>query len=138
MYFQKYHFNIYEFGFIGKLIKSFVRKCKNLNVVKSRRDVPFVVFGHISCPDSNFYSNHRVPLSATIIISFQVHMPKAVFFTSSMSQCTDLIKTWEDIEKFKMKLDKKTPIFVNIESDGQSNLWDYIVLCRKIFLNIFF
>ena len=31
----------------GKLIKSSVRKCKNINVVKSKQDVPFVVLGHI-------------------------------------------------------------------------------------------
>ena len=41
-----YHFNIYEFGIIGKLIKSSVSKCKKSNFVKSRQDVPFVVLGH--------------------------------------------------------------------------------------------
>ena len=35
MNFRKCHFNIYEFGFIGKL-QSYVRKCKNLNFLKSR------------------------------------------------------------------------------------------------------
>ena len=38
---QKYHFNFYKFGIIGKLVKFSVRECKN------RQDVPFVVFGHI-------------------------------------------------------------------------------------------
>ena len=38
-----YHFTFYEFGIIGKLVKSPV---KNLNFLKSRQDVPFVVLGH--------------------------------------------------------------------------------------------
>ena len=46
--FLKCH-NIYEFGIIGKLIKSSVWKCKNLNFGKSRQDVPFVVLGHTLC-----------------------------------------------------------------------------------------
>ena len=37
----------YEFGIIGKLVKSPVTLCKNLNFLKSRQDVPFVVLGHI-------------------------------------------------------------------------------------------
>ena len=36
-----------QFGIIGKLVKSPVRLCKNLNFLKSRQDVPFVVLGHI-------------------------------------------------------------------------------------------
>ena len=46
MYFQKYHFNIYEFGIIGKFVNSSVRKCTNINFLKSRHHVPFVVLGH--------------------------------------------------------------------------------------------
>ena len=45
--FSKASLQYYEFDIIGKLIKLSVRKCKNLNVVKSRQDVPFVVLGHI-------------------------------------------------------------------------------------------
>ena len=55
LYFQKYHFNFYELGIIGKLVTSSVRKCKNLNVLKSRQesqDVPFAVLGHIYIPYS--------------------------------------------------------------------------------------
>ena len=36
-----------------RLVKSSVRYCKNLNFFKSRRDVPFVVWGHI-CKQNSF------------------------------------------------------------------------------------
>ena len=47
MYFQKYHFNLYEFGIVGKLVKSSVNDANISIFFKSRQAVPFVVLGHI-------------------------------------------------------------------------------------------
>ena len=45
LYFQKASIPFYDFGIIGKLVKSSVIMQKSF-YVKSRQDVPFVVFGH--------------------------------------------------------------------------------------------